>query len=657
MKKVNTLLALALPLALSLASCTESISTTAATNGELADSLQTTDACETTINGAYVEYGTFSQNRLANAVMDRHVLGMVSSDQPLLKSVFIEENSMTSLSEEDYKDIVKYILTDRTVLVVEPTVSQWNKFATSLADAYITMVQNDEAPDDAIVTGELFMRNLVHNVRNNIEDDILGLPIAKTQQLGENEAFASLLYLRGNTVRSYDNASENLTRTVSSESYTYDSNGTLVSSVTDNEPQTYMLNASYTDYYIGKMADDIVYHVTNDNEGDDHSDSNSTGATESDLKQLMNAQQFSHVFRADNSYICLNIDGARANWDERSCLVEENYNIWPVYDFDHDIDYYIVHQAITAHNGELKCPSNDQGWSSVRGDYVYFGPYAGNLETKINLIDEEGNVVTNASCINPQPTTHQGSASHTTGVNTSFGGNFGFNAAGLTGGIAGSITFVESYTTSTPDYATELQTSGPQMYWNFKAENTHIKGHFAFESRNCTHDIVPYCYRNDCTFNQSFIYSIPNPTSSRYSLDVYTKQELVAYEGKNTWFYMTDIYHTYQRDTKYKVVLNPPVRFKQDWYMTVQVPQGISQESVRSFLTSHYPKYWKDTFTCYTFTKDDTQPVLGIINDFKNDINNDLASWRNAGFTGTYTISIHPSNSSTVLKTIEFTVE
>ena len=357
--------------------------------------------------------------------MDRHVLGMVSSDQPLLKSVFIEENSMTSLSEEDYKDIVKYILTDRTVLVVEPTVSQWNKFATSLADAYITMVQNDEVPDYAIETGELFMRNLVHNVRNNIEDDILGLPIAKTQQLGENEAFASLLYLRGNTVRSYDNASENLTRTVSSESYTYDSNGTLVSSVTDNEPQTYMLNASYTDYYIGKMADDIV----------------------------------------------------------------------------------------------------------------------------------------------------------------------------------------------------------------------------------------PYCYRNDCTFNQSFIYSIPNPTSSRYSLDVYTKQELVAYEGKNTWFYMTDIYHTYQRDTKYKVVLNPPVRFKQDWYMTVQVPQGISQESVRSFLTSHYPKYWKDTFTCYTFTKDDTQPVLGIINDFKNDINNDLASWRNAGFTGTYTISIHPSNSSTVLKTIEFTVE
>lgn len=657
MKKVNTLLALALPLALSLASCTESISTTVVMNGELADSLQTTDARETIVEGAYVEYGSSSQNRLANAVMNRHIFGMVSSDQPLLKSVFIEENAMASLSEEDYEDIVKYILTDRTVLVVEPTMSQWNKFATSLAHAYSTMVENDRLPADVTETGELFIRSLVRDVRHNLEDDILGLPIAKTEKLGETDIFASLLYLRGNTVRAYDNTSENLTRTVSTESYTYDNNGTLVSSVTDNEPQTYTLNASYTDYYIGKMADDIVYHVTNDNDGNNHSKSMSTRAAENDLKQLMNAQQFSHVFRADNSYIGLNIDGAYSHWDERSCLVEENYNIWAVYDFDHDKDYYIIHQAITAHNGDLNCPSDEKGWSCLIGDYVYFGPYAGDMETKINLVDEGGKEVTNASFINPQPATHQGTASHSTSMNAELGGSLGFGSSGPNGGISGKVSFSESYSTSTPDYATELQTTGSQMYWKFTAANAHVRGHYAWNNYNCTHDIVPYCYRNDCTFNQSFIYTVSNPTSPRYSLDVYTKQELVAYEGKNTWFYMTDKYYTYQRDTKYKVVLNPPVRFKQDWYMTVQVPQGISQESVRNFLTSHYPKYWKDSFTCYTFTKDDTQPVLGVINDFKNDINNDLASWRNAGFTGTYTISIHPSNSSTVLKTIEFTVE
>ncbi len=657
MKLSNSLLALALPLALTMASCTESVTSKVVLNGELADSLQTTDARETTIDGAYTEYGTSTANRLAKAVMDRHILGMVNSDQAHMKTVFVAENTLASLSGEDYQEIVNYILTDRTILVVEPTLSQWNKFATLLADAYITMQKEDTMPDDATETGMLFMRSLTRDVRRELEDDIYGLPIAKTEQLADNDKLASILYLRGNTVRAYDNTSGNLTRTVTTESYTYDNNGTLVSSDTDAEPQTYTVDATYTDYYIGKMADDIVYHVTNDGEGNDHYNSVSSRATESDLKLLMNAQNFSHVFRADNSYIRMNIDGAASYWYERSCLVETNYNIWALYDFDHDKDYYIVHQAITSHNGELNCPSGNQGWTHMGGNYVYFGPWAGNMETKINLVDEDGNEVTNASFINPQPATHQGTASHTTGISTQLGGNLGFNMSGPTGGIAGNITFSESYSTSTPDYATELQTSGTQMYWKFTAANAHVQGHFAFENYNCTHDIVPYCYRNDCTFNQSFIYTVSNPTSPRYALDVYTKQELIAYEGKNTWFYMTDIYHTYKRDTKYKVVLNPPVRFKQDWYMTIEVPQGISQESVRNFLTSHYAKYWKDSFTSYTFTKDDTQPVLGVINDLKNDINSDLASWKNAGFTGKYTISVHPSNSPTVLQTIEFTVE
>ncbi len=659
MKIVKPLFAIALPLALTMASCSDSETTTTDSTklGMLAAPLQTTDAREVTVEGAYLEYGSSTSNKLAKAVMDRHVFGMVSSDQALLKSVFVDEDGMAQITQQDCENIVKYILTDRTVLVVEPNMSSWNKFAAQLAEAYSTMVKEGKVPDSATEAGELFMRNLVRDVRNNLDDDIYGLPIVRTEKLGVNDAFTSLLTLRGNNVRAYDNSSENLTSTVSTESYTYDTNGTLVSSDTTAVPQVHTFNASYTDYYIGKMADDITYHVKDDANGTDHDKSVSARATESDLKQLMNAQQFTHVFRADNSYIRNTIDGASFHWPERSCLVEENYNIWAVYDFNNDKDYYLVHQTITSHNGDLCCPSGNQGWSYLGGDYVYFGPYAGNTETNVTLLDEDGNEVSNASFYNPQPTTHQGTVSHSTGMTMQLGGNIGLSTSGPSGGVSGSIAFSESYSTSTPDYSTELKTIGPHMYWRFNAENAHIKGHFAWNNDNCTHDIVPSCYRNDCSFNQSFIYVVPNPASPRYSLDVYTKQELVSYEGKNTWFYMTDIYHTCARDTKYKVVLNPPVRFKQDWYMTIEVPQGISQESVRSFLTSHYPNYWKDTFACYTFTKDDTQPVLGFLNDFKNDINNDLASWKNAGFTGKFTISIHPSTSATVLKTIEINVE
>lgn len=91
--------------------------------------------------------------------------------------------------------------------------------------------------------------------------------------------------------------------------------------------------------------------------------------------------------------------------------------------------------------------------------------------------------------------------------------------------------------------------------------------------------------------------------------------------------------------------------------MSVDVPQGTSQKSVRRFLQSHYAKYWKESFTCYTFSKDDTLPVLGVMNDFKHDIMNDLVSWKSAGFVGKFSIYVHPSTSPEALTRIDFTVE
>jgi len=91
--------------------------------------------------------------------------------------------------------------------------------------------------------------------------------------------------------------------------------------------------------------------------------------------------------------------------------------------------------------------------------------------------------------------------------------------------------------------------------------------------------------------------------------------------------------------------------------MAVDVPQGISQESVRRFLTAHYGKYWKESFTCYTFFKDDTLPVCGVMNNFKKDIMNDLASWKSAGFVGKFSIYVHPSTSPAIVSKIDFEVK
>lgn len=619
--------------------------------GYIADQLPTTDVIKETVTGAYLEYGTPEKDDFAEAVMERHTQGKVSANGDAVKSVFIDDKSLASLAATDYENIVSYIMTDKTLLVVNPTIEEWNKFAYNIAVAYTDMTRDDKLPDNYTQDGKNFLNMLVRDVRLARADDIYGLPIVKTEKTGLKDVFSSILTIRGNAVRSYDNDIHQRPDSMTSEVYNYDSNGKLISSDIDDKAQAVTPESEANDYSVGQMADDIAENIEKDNSGNKTGKTLTTRTATGDLKNLMEAQEFSHVFRADN------YASSKLYYQRRSCIVETKYYIWAVYDFNKDTDYYIVHQVLTAHNGDLGCTDGTQGWDRVYGDYVYLGSWASDMTNNINLLDEQGNAVSGVSIIDPQPTTHLGTASHTTGINYSFSGNIGLNVLGPNGGASGAFGFTDSYTTSTPDYATELKTSDSNLRWNFNAANARVKGHFAWDSKNATHDIIPYCYRNDCTFNQSFIYSIKNPKAERYMLDVYTSLNLVNYEGENTWFHMTDKYYNYQSDASYRVVLNPPTRHQSDWYMAVDVPKKISQESVRNFLASHYGKYWKESFTCYTFSEGDVLPVYGVLNSLKHDILNDLASWKSAGFVGNFSIYVHPSTSSEVLKRFDFTVK
>lgn len=650
MRKSNFILALMFPLLFTASSCCDNEDSTSAPQVEVSKDLPTNDVLGTTVAGAYVEYGNPINDDFAKAVMNRHTFGKLSADQSSVKSVFVSGDNLSALSAQDCKDIVTYILTDRSFLVVNPTMNEWNQFAKNIAEAYVSMLKDATLPENSTEAGKIFLNGLVRDLRKDQSGDIYGLPIVKTEKLGVDDVFSSILYIRGNDVRSYDNDILQEPDSVWTAEYKYDKEGKLISKERDEKAQDMMPNSEANAYAVGQMADDVVEHIAKDKSDDIMLQSSQTRASETDLKDLMQAQQFTHVFRADN------YASPAEHYKRRACLVETHYYIWAVYDFDKKTDYYVVHQEITSHNGELGCTSGQKDWDQI-DSYFYLSAWAGDVVSKISLIDDKGNAVNNVQVINPQPTTHQGSISHTTGINYSFGANIGMTVPGPTAGLSASVGFSESYTTSTPDYATELNTSGSQINWKFNAANAHIQGHISLLVSRVSHDVVPSCYRNDCTFNQSFIYAIPNPTSARYALDVYTKQDIVNYAGRDAGFHISDKYYHYQNDASYKVELNPPTRYKSDWYMSINVPQGVSQESVRKFLKQHYGKFWKESFTCCTFFKDDTLPVYGVMNDFKKDIMNDLASWKSAGFVGDFSIYVHPSTSSEVLTKIDFTVE
>lgn len=650
MKGKYSISILAALLLMATTSCSDNDDNPSVPDGYISDKLPTNDVIKNTVSGAYLEYGSPENDDFAEAVMKRHSLGKAVADGDKVKSVFIDKAALVSMEQNDYENIVSYIMTGKTLLVINPTTDAWNKFAYNIAVAYTDMTRDDKLPQNYTEDGKNFLNMLVRDVRLARTGDIYGLPIVKTDKTGTGDVFSSILTVRGNVIRSYDNDILQKPDSLTTTEYKYDSKGNLVSSNTDDNTLPVMPECEANDFSVGLMADDIAERIE---KGDNNNAAKApaTRAETGDLKSLMDAQEFSHVFRADN------FASPRLYYQQRSCIVETKYYIWSVYDFNKDTDYYIVHQVITSHNGDLGCTDGTQAWDHVGGDYVYLGSWAGDMTNNINLLDEKGNAVNGVEIINPQPTTHLGTASHTTGISCSFSGNLGLNVLGPNGGVAGSFGFTDSYTTSTPDYATELKTSGTNINWNFNAANAHIQGHFAWDSKNATHEMIPYCYRNDCTFNQSFIYTVKNPKSERYMLDAYTSLDLVNYEGVNTWFYMTDKYFNYKSDTKYSFLLNPPTRHKSDWYMSIDVPQGISQESVRKFLESHYGKYWKESFTCYTFSEGDILPVYGVMNSLKHDINNDLASWKSAGFVGKFTIYVHPSTSPEVVKKFDFTVK
>lgn len=642
---------LAALLLMTATSCSDNDDNPSVPEGYISDKLPTNDVIKKIVSGAYLEYGSPENDDFAEAVMIRHTPGKAIANSDKVKSVFIDKAVLGTMANDDYENIVAYIMTGKTLLVVNPTVEAWNKFAYNIAVAYTNMTRDDKLPDNYTEEGKNFLNMLVRDVRLARTDDIYGLPIVKTDKMGMGDVFSSILTIRGNVIRSYDNDIQQKADSLTTAEYKYDKNGNLVSSSVDDKAQAVMPECEANDYSVGLMADDIAERIEKGDNSNGADKAPATKAETGDLKSLMEAQEFSRVFRADN------FASPTSLYDRRSCIVETNYYIWAVYDFNKDTDYYIVHQVITSHNGDLECTEGTQGWDRVIGDNMYLGSWAGDMANNINLLDEKGNPVDNVSIIDPQPTTHLGTASHTTGINYSFSGNLGLNVLGLNGGVVGSFGFTDSYTTSTPDYATELKTSGSNIKWKFNAANAYIKGHFAWESKNATHEVIPYCYRNDCTFNQSFIYTVKNPKSERYMLDAYTSLDLVNYEGVNTWFYMTDKYSNYRSDIKYCFLLNPPTRHKSDWYMSIDVPQGISQESVRRFLESHYGKYWKESFTCYTFSEGDVLPVYGVMNSLKHDILNDKASWKSAGFVGKFKIYVHPSTSPEVVKQFDFTVE
>lgn len=615
---------------------------------DLGEKQPTEDQMSVLASGSYQLYGNPGSGDLLNAVLNRFAASGLPAPGAS-NTVLIMGNQIPELSEADLKNILQLFLNGDAMVVSGPTAQSWNALAKGLADAYTTMLKEMSLPASSSDEAQTFLDGLLRDLHVGNKAKIYGLPVAVTDENSMSHVFTDLLAVRGNEVRTYAENTQAGKSPLQKEIYKYDNYNKLISSTTSEEAIMPQAAVQTNGFERGQMADNLVSWL---NKGkSSRPEKPSAGDAPTDLKDLMNAQIFTNVYWSDNS------DANYKKWNYRRCQVETTYFIWALYDFDHDRDYYLIHQEFTLHHGQLGCTTSKKGWDCIDGDNCYLGSWGYDTTNTIQLLDSEGKPFnTGVTMMDVEPTTHGGSSSYSSGMSWNLSGNIGLTTQGPSGGLGGGVSFSESYTTTVPDYSAELKSEGSKANWFYKAGNARIKGHFAWDANDADHDVIPACYRDDITFHQSWKYSIEHPQKN-YKLDTVHNHGIIWYEGTDTWWYMTDTFYHQHNEKHYVFDINPPVRFKNSWYMNIEVPEGMNQEKVRKFMIEHYTKFWSESFTNYGFSATDYSGIDIMMNKFKSDILNDLGSWTAAGFKGKYKINVHPSTSSTVYASFDFTVD
>ena len=238
-------------------------------------------------------------------------------------------------------------------------------------------------------------------------------------------------------------------------------------------------------------------------------------ATPSALQQIKDAAKtftysFPVVISPKNAYNTSNFGPFVAKYfAERRENVNVEVTVWSVCDIDHQKDYYMIKTAATCHNDQLKFMDL---WK-MQAQLTY-GPFF--KECQIGAtIDPSRQTVRPSEC---SPETTTGSTSHTSGFSFNLGGNIGFGGAGSkggiggTGGASGGVTFQDTTTTSIPDIVITRNTSDVGgASWRFTgADFEPSEWIWKSDHRESVKDIQ----KKEATFNTYTMISLPSTSET-----------------------------------------------------------------------------------------------------------------------------------------------
>lgn len=579
----------------------------------------------------YDEVATALVNRMKNraATLDGTV-----------KTVILHAENAKSLSEEQYELLLTVFAADGNLVVITPTVGQWNTFAASLVAAADRMIAANNLP--ASLSDESSM--VLQAIRGGLTGDNKTLYIHDGGEEHADEHFCDMVALRGNDTYYLDDLNDADDTTQTTTIISKDEAG----NVTSSSSEIIKWTPDYTAFDYGLHADMIVEWL---NKQPDQRQKTAkmmaagrellanTRSGSSDLQELLSAQTETYQFSVHTAGLFKSV-----------ALATVTNDIWTLNDLDKHEDYYLIHQKIDAKNSGLNCgPSDKESWYERDGyghTWMCYGGYMTQLKSNNRL---SGTNADSKVLKSHTPLTTTGSSSYTTDLSFNLGGNVGIGTNGPSAGISGGVTFGKQWTTTIPDLSLVANTDGENPNWTYSGGSpaAHAKLHYQ-------HDSAKTIQQNDCEVNHTWIWCVPQ-ASGIYTLtsDVNVQTEILAFRTKGLWWSGSQ-YFPVDNWQQYSLQLTPPARALQRWQMSYS---SSTSDNVDDYLRNTYPDYWKPSLAIYTSTDSDTSAADSFFAKFTSVIKNDVDTWKGNGHTGTFTFNLKREGTSVIHKSYKLEVK
>lgn len=356
----------------------------------------------------------------------------------------------------------------------------------------------------------------------------------------------------------------------------------------------------------------------------------------------------------------------------KSMTCEFQYEIYSLYNFEKDEDYYLITQHITYHNNQLGGTPNDskkftaipedytfylddgtlmkanRTWSpfySYETTYAAFGPYMSKSVVKSTLSNLGDNET--AHLMDPQPSGKIKNETVTSGFSFSLNGIFAIGESGTKGKgpvLFGIIPWVSWSTTNTieqENLTISREYDNLSAKWILEGLHSSVTNPSAWA---LSHSTVGDFQCDDWSIDLTWYYRIEHPQKDK----VFTLQ-VVDETSLEELLLFNDLQLATSTSNAHTVKLDAPNRYMQTW--VISCSDENLQEEVRNILSQS----WRDTYTTYAHNEKGLEEGITVVfNEIKSSIEDIAFLLEDYGYDGHYTFSVSKEGSLTPFKTFTF---